>query len=116
MGIQSDCAEGLRDASCNIRFLHGDKHLGLGAFLRSRLALLPLPAWPKYSTPCFRRRKRMKSAYRFTLALSVCLLLLVPVGAFGQTTGTVEGAVTDQSNAPLPGVTVTLTSPNLQGT
>ena len=58
----------------------------------------------------------MKSAYRFTLALSVCLLLLVPVAVFAQTTGTVEGAVTDQSNAPLPGVTVELASPNLQGT
>jgi hypothetical protein len=58
----------------------------------------------------------MKSVYRFTLALSVCLLLLVPVTVFAQTTGTVEGGVTDQSNAPLPGVTVELTSPNLQGT
>ena len=38
-----------------------------------------------------------------------------PVSVFAQTTGTVEGAVTDQSNAPLPGVTVELTSPNLQG-
>ena len=58
----------------------------------------------------------MKSVYRFTLALSVCLLLLVPVAVFAQTTGTVDGTVTDQSNAPLPGVTVELTSPNLQGT
>ncbi len=58
----------------------------------------------------------MKSVYRFTLALSVCLLLLAPVAVLGQTTGTVEGTVTDQSNAPLPGVTVELTSPNLQGT
>ncbi len=58
----------------------------------------------------------MKSLFRFTLALSACLLLLVPVSVFAQTTGTVEGAVTDQSNAPLPGVTVVLTSPNLQGT
>ncbi len=57
----------------------------------------------------------MKSVYRFTLALSVCLLLLAPVAVFGQTTGTVEGTVTDQSNAPLPGVTVELTSPSLQG-
>ena len=57
----------------------------------------------------------MKSLYRFTLALSVCLLLLVPVSVTAQTTGTVEGTVTDQSNAPLPGVTVELTSPNLQG-
>ena len=58
----------------------------------------------------------MKSAYRFTLALAASLLLLVPVAVFAQTTGTVEGAVTDQSNAPLPGVTVELASPNLQGT
>src|SRR5512143_3857510 len=58
----------------------------------------------------------MKSLYRFTLALSVCLLLLVPAVSLAQTTGTVEGAATDQSHAPLPGVTVTLTSPNLQGT
>src|SRR5215510_2356709 len=58
----------------------------------------------------------MKSVYRFTLALSVCLLLLVPVAVFAQTTGTVDGTVTDQSNAPLPGVTVELSSPNLQGT
>ena len=57
----------------------------------------------------------MKSSYRFTLALSVCLLLLVPVGVFAQTTGTVEGSVTDQSGAPLPGVTVSLASPALQG-
>ncbi len=58
----------------------------------------------------------MKSSYRFTLALAVGLLLLVPIAAVAQTTGTVDGAVTDQSNAPLPGVTVELTSPNLQGT
>ncbi len=58
----------------------------------------------------------MKSLYRFTLALSVCLLLLVPAVSLAQTTGTVEGSVTDQSNSPLPGVTVELTSPNLQGT
>ena len=35
--------------------------------------------------------------------------------AFAQTTGTVEGAVTDQSNSPLPGVTVELTGAKLQG-
>ncbi len=58
----------------------------------------------------------MKPVYRFTLALSVCLLLLAPVAVFGQTTGTVEGTVTDQSNAPLPGVTVELSSPSMQGT
>jgi hypothetical protein len=58
----------------------------------------------------------MKSVYRFSLVLSVCLLLLVPVALLGQTTGTVEGSITDQSGAALPGVTVEITSPNLQGT
>ena len=58
----------------------------------------------------------MKSVYRFTLALSVCVLLLAPVALLAQTTGTVEGTITDQSGAPLPGVSVELSSPNLQGT
>jgi outer membrane receptor protein involved in Fe transport len=58
----------------------------------------------------------MKSVYRFTLALSVCLLFALPVVVSAQTTGTIDGTVTDQSGAPLPGVTVELTSPNLQGT
>jgi outer membrane receptor protein involved in Fe transport len=57
----------------------------------------------------------MKSVFRFTLALAVGLLLLAPFAALAQTTGTIEGSVTDQSGAALPGVTVELTSPNLQG-
>ena len=57
----------------------------------------------------------MKSGYRFTLVLSVCLLLLAPI-VVAQTTGTIEGTVTDQSGGALPGVTVEITSPNLQGT
>jgi outer membrane receptor protein involved in Fe transport len=57
----------------------------------------------------------MKSVYRFSLILAVCVLLVVPV-AFAQTTGTVDGTITDQSGAALPGATVELTSPSLQGT
>jgi Carboxypeptidase regulatory-like domain/TonB dependent receptor/TonB-dependent Receptor Plug Domain len=57
----------------------------------------------------------MKSGYRFTLVLSVCLLLLAPI-VVAQTTGTIEGTVTDQNGGALPGVTVEITSPNLQGT
>ena len=57
----------------------------------------------------------MKSVYRFSLALTVCLLLLAPVAVLAQTTGTIEGQVTDQSNAALPGVTVTLSGAHLQG-
>ncbi len=58
----------------------------------------------------------MKSWQRFTLAVAVGILLLAPVALLAQTTGTVEGAVTDQNGGALPGVTVELTSPNLQGT
>src|SRR5215470_11289237 len=57
----------------------------------------------------------MKSGYRFTLVLAVCLLLVAPI-VVAQTTGTIEGTVTDQSGGALPGVTVEITSPNLQGT
>jgi len=43
--------------------------------------------------------------------LSLCLFVLYGA-AFGQeaTSGTIEGTVTDASGAPLPGVTVTLSS------
>jgi outer membrane receptor protein involved in Fe transport len=45
------------------------------------------------------------------------LILLIPrTGLLAQTTGTVEGTVTDQSNAPLPGVNVELAGPSMQGT
>jgi outer membrane receptor protein involved in Fe transport len=57
----------------------------------------------------------MKPGYRFTLVLAVCLLLVAPL-VVAQTTGLIEGTVTDQSGGALPGVTVEITSPNLQGT
>jgi hypothetical protein len=57
----------------------------------------------------------MKLATRFAIALAVAVLLLAPMVAVAQTTGTVEGTVNDESGAPLPGVTVTISSPNLQG-
>ena len=51
---------------------------------------------------------------RFLAATVVCLLL--SVAAFGQTTtGALTGTVTSGGN-PLPGATVTVSSPNLQGT
>ena len=43
-------------------------------------------------------------------------MLVTPLLVLAQTTGTIEGAVTDQGGSPLPGVTVEATSPNLQGT
>jgi outer membrane receptor protein involved in Fe transport len=57
----------------------------------------------------------MKSVYRLSIALAVCLLLLAPVAMLAQTTGTIEGQITDQSGAALPGVTVELAGAKLQG-
>src|SRR6266542_2067813 len=55
---------------------------------------------------------------RFTLLSLAIALLLVPSFGFAQTssyTGAIVGTVTDTSGAVLPGVTVTVTSPNFQG-
>lgn len=54
------------------------------------------------------------------LRISALLLLsvLLAVGAYAQTatTGAIEGKVSDNSGAPVPGVTLELKSPQLQGT
>ena len=53
---------------------------------------------------------------RRVLALLLLLCTALPVSALAQTeTGTITGTVTDQSNAVLPGVAVTLTSRALIG-
>jgi len=57
----------------------------------------------------------MKYRYRFSLVLAACLLLIAPI-VVAQTTGNIDGTVTDQSGGVLPGVTVELSSPALQGT
>jgi len=52
---------------------------------------------------------------RKRILISITLLaLLVAVSAIGQTTAQIAGTVTTEG-APLPGVTVTITSPNMQG-
>ena len=56
----------------------------------------------------------MKSRYRFIVFFSVCLLI-TPL-AFAQTTGDIQGTMTDADGKALPGVTVEATSPALQGT
>jgi len=56
----------------------------------------------------------MKIGYRFSLVLAVSLFL-APAFVFAQTTGTIDGTITDQSGGTLPGVTVDATSANLQG-
>jgi outer membrane receptor protein involved in Fe transport len=56
----------------------------------------------------------MRKALRCFFVLSACLLLAAPA-VVAQTTGTIEGTVTDQNGGALPGVTVEITSPNLQG-
>jgi Carboxypeptidase regulatory-like domain/TonB dependent receptor-like, beta-barrel/TonB-dependent Receptor Plug Domain len=55
---------------------------------------------------------------RFTLLSLAIVGLLVPSFGFAQTsanTGAIVGTVTDSSGGVLPGVTVTVTGPNLQG-
>ena len=55
---------------------------------------------------------------RFTLLSLAIALLLVPSFGFAQTsanTGAIVGTVTDTSGGVLPGVTVTVTSPQFQG-
>ncbi len=49
------------------------------------------------------------------LLLLAAALLFVPSGALAQTTGRIMGQVLDAQGAALPGATVTVTSPNLQG-
>jgi hypothetical protein len=56
----------------------------------------------------------MKSHSRFAAAFAVVLCLVSTV-ALAQTTGNLTGTVTT-GGSPLPGVTVTISSPNLQGT
>jgi outer membrane receptor protein involved in Fe transport len=51
----------------------------------------------------------------FRRLLTAVAVLLIAVSAFAQTTGSLTGRVTMDGNA-LPGVTVTVSSPNLQGT
>jgi len=57
-------------------------------------------------------------ARKVHVALLIVLSVLVAAAAFAQTstTGAIEGKIADRSGAPLPGVTVELRSPNLQGT
>jgi outer membrane receptor protein involved in Fe transport len=45
----------------------------------------------------------------------VCLLVVTTLAAAQVPTGTISGRVVSSDDAPLPGVTVTVTSPNLQG-
>ena len=53
---------------------------------------------------------------KFTKVLvALALALLVVPAAFAQTTGRIDGTVTDDQGAPLPGVTVTVSSASLQG-
>ena len=56
---------------------------------------------------------------RYLIGLFACLSLVVPGIVTGQTvgatTGTINGKVVDQSDAVLPGVTVTITAPQMQG-
>lgn len=56
----------------------------------------------------------MRSSRMKGFVVVAALLALAPL-AFGQTTGSIQGQVVDDQGAPLPGVTVTASSPSLQG-
>jgi hypothetical protein len=56
------------------------------------------------------------SRTRVSAVLIACLLLVMAAAARAQTTGTIEGQITDQSGAALPGVTIELVGAHLQGT
>jgi len=56
----------------------------------------------------------MIKRFRNFAALAL-VLLAVATGAFAATTGTLFGIITDADGSALPGVTVTVTSPALQG-
>ena len=45
--------------------------------------------------------------------LLLAVVLLVPISAYAQATGSIAGVVRDPSNAVIPGVTVEVSSPNL---
>jgi hypothetical protein len=54
---------------------------------------------------------------RALIILAAAALLVTPPGLLAQTpTGTITGRVLDPGNLPVPGATVSVTSPNLQGT
>ncbi len=46
-------------------------------------------------------------------AIVVVAAMLLAVGAYAQATGSIGGRITDETKAPLPGVTVEISSPNL---
>ena len=56
----------------------------------------------------------MKFVRTFGLALLFCSMAAM-LGAQGVQTGTVRGVVQDEQGLAVPGVTVTVTSPSLQG-
>ena len=57
--------------------------------------------------------KRSASAF---LLLAAALLLVSATGVYAQTTGRIFGQILDAQGAALPGATVTVSSPSLQGT
>ena len=57
----------------------------------------------------------MRDSVRRLLVLGACLAALVSLPIHAQTTGDLDGRVSDSANAPLPGATVEARSPALQG-
>jgi hypothetical protein len=55
----------------------------------------------------------LRTSVRYLLAVALLLTIPVAVGAQGTQSGVLSGTVTDDAGGPMPGVTVTVTSPAL---
>ncbi len=62
------------------------------------------------------KRARPLSALRRGLLVAAALLTIPVAGLYAQTTGRLFGQLTDAQGASLPGVTVSVSSPSMQGT
>src|ERR1700682_6408208 len=69
----------------------------------------------KTTPPPPSRHKIKEERMRATRVILYCLVLLASAAAIAQTTASLTGTSTSQGKG-LPGVTVTISSPNLQGT
>ncbi len=56
----------------------------------------------------------MSKFFKLTITFAACLFLMNFL--FAVDTGEIKGKIADTEGVPLPGVTVTASSPNLQGT
>src|SRR5213595_729478 len=89
-----------------------DHFFFLHSSIAHRTSLAPVVLSPPNQRPTGSQGGLMRSVHRWLIFLA---FIVVASSAFAQTTATLNGSVTSEGK-PLPGVTVTAASPNLQGT